>query len=146
MALHKLSTMKKRVLIIDNSPFNRKLIAEGMHKAGYEIVGTIENGKMAMQMVMDLRPELVVLGNFLTEISGQEVLDICKDENLSANVITISVVRKQNTSTHELSAADDFEFTIKPLTKERQIRMTNIHRSQNCDANDSHKYRLIGVG
>lgn len=55
--------MSKRVLIVDDSLYMRTMINTALTSAGYEVVGQAANGESAIDLAMDLEPDLITLDN-----------------------------------------------------------------------------------
>ncbi|HOA53110.1 MAG TPA: response regulator, partial [Thermogutta sp.] len=53
--------MSKRVLIADDSVLIRRMIAEVLTQAGYEVVGEATNGAEAVAKYRELNPDVVTL-------------------------------------------------------------------------------------
>lgn len=66
---------KRRVLVVDDSFIMRRLISEIVESDPLlEVAGAAENGRVALQMVRQLKPELVLLDIEMPEMSGLETL------------------------------------------------------------------------
>jgi len=63
-----------KVLIVDDSPLVRLIIKDILEKAGIEVVGTAKNGKEAIDKVMKLNPDLVILDIRMPEMDGLTAL------------------------------------------------------------------------
>ncbi|HEU5100293.1 MAG TPA: response regulator, partial [Roseiflexaceae bacterium] len=61
-----------RILVVDDSPINLKLVSVALAPAGYEIT-TAQNGREALQRVEGLQPDLVILDVMMPELNGYEV-------------------------------------------------------------------------
>ena len=53
--------MRKKILIVDDNEAVRRAIRSCIEKTDWEICGEAENGKTAIEMVIDRQPDLVVL-------------------------------------------------------------------------------------
>src|SRR5215207_5931732 len=61
-----------RILVVDDSPINLKLISAALMPVGYEIV-TAQNGREALQRVEGIAPDMVILDVMMPELNGYEV-------------------------------------------------------------------------
>ena len=72
--------MTLRVLAADDSILFRRVIAEALGSfPDVEVVGTVPNGKLAVQRVRELRPDLLTLDMEMPELDGMGVLEALKE-------------------------------------------------------------------
>lgn len=75
-----------KVVIIDNHPFTTEAISHFFENEedGIKVVGTITDGKKAMGLINDTRPDVIVIEPFLTNINGvdlaQEIIETYNDK------------------------------------------------------------------
>ena len=60
----------KKVLIVDDAAFMRMSIKMTIEKHGFEVVGEAENGKVALEKYLELRPDIVTMDITMPEMSG----------------------------------------------------------------------------
>jgi len=117
--------MGKKVLIIDDSFYMRTLINTALTKEGYEVVGESDNGEQAIELALELEPDLITLDNILPDMIGTDILKILKqEENISSKVIMISAVG-QKAVVDEGLALGASEYLVKPFTEEGLIEVVN---------------------
>ena len=116
--------MAKKVLIVDDSLYMRTVIKDALEGAGYEVVGQAANGEAAIDMAMELEPDLITLDNILPDMIGIDILRTLKEEGLSSNVVMISAVGQQSVIDEgmEIGAKD---YIVKPFTPEQLIETVN---------------------
>lgn len=113
--------MSKTVLIVDDSLYMRTLINEALVGAGFNVVGQAGNGEMAIDMAIELQPDLITLDNILPDMIGTDILRVLKqEENIRSKVVMISAVGQESVIQEGLSlgAAD---YIVKPFTSESLI-------------------------
>jgi len=108
--------MPTRVLVVDDTAIFRKAIAEALHGvAGIEIVGTANNGSMALSRIAALRPDLVTLDIEMPEMNGLEVLEGLRTRGIGTGAIMVSALTSRGgqltVRALELGA---FDFITKP--------------------------------
>lgn len=81
-----------RVLIVDDSVYMRAVIRTVLVKEGHQIIGEAKNGEQAIDMAIELEPELITLDNVLPDMLGIDILRSIQDEGLSSKVIMVSAV------------------------------------------------------
>jgi two-component system cell cycle response regulator DivK len=78
----KRSGMSKTILIVEDNDLNMKLFNDLLQAHGYSTVQT-KDGREALKLARDHRPDLILMDIQLPEISGLEVTKMLKaDENL----------------------------------------------------------------
>lgn len=112
--------MGKSILIVDDSLYMRTVIKDALEEAGYDIVGQAANGEAAIDLAMDLQPDLITLDNILPDMIGTDILAVYMDEGLESKVIMISAVGQQSVIEQgmELGATD---YIVKPFTPEQLV-------------------------
>jgi len=116
--------MSKKVLIVDDSLYMRTVIKDALEGAGYEIVGQAANGEQAIDLAMDLQPDLITLDNILPDMIGTDILAVYKEEGLSSKVIMISAVGQQSVIDQGMALGAD-DYIVKPFTPEQLIDRVN---------------------
>lgn len=115
--------MSKRVLIVDDSLYMRTMINSALTAAGYDVVGQAANGESAIDMALDLLPDLITLDNILPDMIGTDVLRVLKeDENIPSKVIMISAVGQDSVIQEGLSLGAA-AYIVKPFTTESLLEI-----------------------
>ena len=87
--------MGVNALIIDDSPFARRIIRHHLTKFGCKVVGEAETAAQAVKLYAELRPDLVTLDVMMPEIDGIDSLRAfraIKHESPEVAVLVVSVV------------------------------------------------------
>lgn len=116
--------MKKTVLVVDDSIYMRSLIRTTLEEVGFEVVGEAPNGETAIDLALELNPELITLDNILPDMMGFEILKVLRDQNLESKIIMISAVGQQTVMNKgkELGAS---EYIVKPFNSEDLVSAVN---------------------
>jgi two-component system, chemotaxis family, chemotaxis protein CheY len=117
--------MQKRVLIVDDSLYMRTMINEALTNAGYEVVGQAANGESAIDLALELQPDLITLDNILPDMIGTDILKVLKqDECIQSKVVMISAVGQESVIQEgmQLGASD---YIVKPFTTEGLVSIVN---------------------
>ena len=85
--------MPKKVLIVDDSLYMRTVIKDALSNAGFDIVGQAANGEAAIDMAIELQPDLITLDNILPDMLGLDILNVLKEEQ--ANIL-LSLLHQSN--------------------------------------------------
>jgi two-component system chemotaxis response regulator CheY len=117
--------MSKKVLIVDDSLYMRTMINEALKNAGYEIVGQAGNGEAAIDMALELKPDLITLDNILPDMIGTDILKVLKqDEGIASRVIMISAVGQESVIQEGISLGAS-DYIVKPFTSESLVATVN---------------------
>lgn len=111
-----MSEDKIRVLIVDDTVTYRKIISDVLaDMPGIEIVGSAANGKIAVDKIERLNPDVLTLDLEMPEMDGLEVLRQLKDSGSDVGAIVLSGTSVHGAKTTmvalELGA---FDFVAKP--------------------------------
>jgi CheY-like chemotaxis protein len=109
---------RPKVLIVDNDPDLRDLVALTLREEGYELLSA-EDGKKALEAAHLLRPDLILLDWETPEMSGPEVCQALRtgpDVDLRDVPIVLVTVRTGDLSTREGFEAGANDYLTKPFT------------------------------
>jgi len=107
-----------RVLIADDSILFRRVMAEVLSALpDVEVVGQASNGRIAVQKVRELQPDLLTLDMEMPEMDGLAVLDALKASGTAPAVIVVSALTLQGGRlTMQALQKGAFDFITKPDT------------------------------
>ena len=112
--------MAKNILICDDAAFMRMMIKDILTKNGYNVVGEAENGKVAVDKYLELKPDLVLMDITMPEMDGIEALKAIREKDANACVIMCSAMGQQAMVIEAIqSGAKDF--IVKPFQAERVL-------------------------
>jgi two-component system chemotaxis response regulator CheB len=102
-----------RVLVIDDSAYNRKALSEILSQnSEIDVVGTASDGKLGLQQVLLLKPHAITLDLEMPKMDGFTFLRILMSRQPTPVIVISSYSRKQNVfKALELGALD---FIAKP--------------------------------
>ena len=118
-----MSQKKGKVLIADDEPGIRRMLCLMLEEEGYE-VKAVENGKEAVEALLQFRPDLVLLDQQMPVMTGVEALE--KIKSLNPNQIVIFI-----TAFGSISLAVDavkkgaYDFIEKPFDNDKLILTVN---------------------
>lgn len=126
--------MSIKILIVDDSPFMRRVIADRLTEVpGFEVVGTARNGKEALNLIPKLNPSIVTLDIEMPGMNGLDTLQVIKKEfnipvimlsSLSGKEITIQAL--------ELGAVDFIEKPQNLRNRDNHDFKTDIEKKINA--------------
>jgi two-component system chemotaxis response regulator CheY len=111
----------KKILIVDDAAFMRMMIKNIITKHGYEVAGEAENGKQAVSLYSEVKPDLVTMDITMPEMDGIESVKAIRSIDKEANIIMISAMGQQAMVMDAIQAGAR-DFIVKPFQQERVIQ------------------------
>ncbi len=106
----------RKVIVIDDSLYQRELLFSQLTKDGYDVVGLAENAKDGLRMVGTQRPNIVILDISLPDMPTDEIIRGLR--SLLPNVfIIVSAPLGMEENIHYLIRVGANEFLPKPIEK-----------------------------
>ena len=112
--------MKKNVLVVDKTSFNRAITKNILNKAGYNVIAEAGSGIKAVEKFKTYKPDLVFMDVQLPEMDGIEALKVMKEIDSDVSVIMCSAVGQQS-MVYEAVKAGASDFIVKPFQPDRVI-------------------------
>lgn len=112
--------MLMRVLIVDDSTYIRSTLRTLLTENGYEVVGEAKNGEMAIDLALELKPDVITLDNILPDMTGLDVLKTLNTDDFTSKVIMISAVGQQSAIVDATSNGAR-HYLVKPFDNEELI-------------------------
>jgi DNA-binding LytR/AlgR family response regulator len=105
-----------KTLIVDDEPIARRVLREALEDIPeVDVVGEAENGKIALQQISDLRPDLVFLDLQMPIMGGFEVVQRLRGGHIPVIVI-VTAFDQHAIEAFEAGAVD---YLLKPVREER---------------------------
>jgi pilus assembly protein CpaE len=121
--------MAQRILVVDDSAMNLKVVSASLAPAGYELV-TAQNGREALERAETVQPDLIILDVQMPEMNGYEVCRRLR-RNPAFSTRPILMLTANNSleeRVHGLEAGAD-DYMSKPFeTVELQARVKALLR------------------
>jgi len=108
------------IMIVDDAAFMRMMIRDILTKNGYVVSGEAENGAVAVENYLALKPDLVIMDITMPEMDGIEALRRIKAIDPSAKVIMCSAMGQQAMVIDAIQAGAR-DFVVKPFQPDRVI-------------------------
>ncbi|MGB9885512.1 MAG: response regulator [Moorellales bacterium] len=113
--------MGKRVLIVDDAAFMRMMLKDILTKNGYEIAGEAENGRRAVELYRELKPDAVTMDITMPEMDGITAVKEIRKLDPEAKIIMCSAMGQQ-LMVMEAIQAGARDFVVKPFQQERVLQ------------------------
>jgi len=128
-----MDTKKKplRALVVDDTAVYRKVVTEILNEIpDVEVVGTANNGKIAMSKIVSLKPDILTLDIEMPEMNGLDVLSSIRSEGHNVGAIVLSTLtHKGGDLTMQALDLGAFDFITKPETSSIEESKKQIKNS-----------------
>jgi two-component system chemotaxis response regulator CheY len=112
--------MGTKVLIVDDAAFMRMMLRDILSKNGFEVVGEADNGRVAVQMYNDLKPDVVTMDITMPEMDGIAAVKEIKAADPAAKVVMVSAMGQQ-AMVIEAIRSGAADFIVKPFQPDRVL-------------------------
>jgi len=112
------------VLIVDDAAFIRVRLKQLLIANGFDVVGEAENGKVALEKIEILRPDIVTLDITMPEMDGLECMIEIKKMHYMPVVIMISAMGQESFVKKAILAGAK-GFLVKPYKDEVVLKNLN---------------------
>lgn len=105
-----------RILVVDDTAIYRKIVSDILRTLpGVEVVGTAIDGKLALEKIAELKPDLVTLDLEMPQLTGVEVLQRLRSAGSTVGVIMLSAFTSDGAAaTTQALRLGAFDFVLKP--------------------------------
>ena len=109
----------KKILVVEDGPSIRRVIARGLKSGGYADVEEVVSGDVAVEVAFEKRPDLVLLDLMLPGLDG---LDVCRQlrsnpETSAVAIVMLTARGSERDIVAGLDAGAD-DYVTKPFSKE----------------------------
>ena len=113
--------MSKKILLVDDAAFMRKMIKDTLTKAGYTDLYEAVDGADAVVKYGEVQPNLVIMDITMPNMDGLEALKAIRAKDGSANVVMCSAMGQESMVMDAVrSGAKDF--IVKPFKPDRVLK------------------------
>lgn len=106
-----MSTVK--ILIADDEPIIRLDLRQVLETLGYEVIGEAGDGKQAVELARELKPDICILDVKMPIMDGIEAVEIITDENIAPTILLTAYSDKELID--RAKAAGVFAYLVKPF-------------------------------
>ncbi len=112
--------MGKRVMVVDDAMFMRKLLCDIFQKAGYEVVAEASNGQEAYNKYKEHQPDLVTMDITMPDVNGIEGVKMIIADYPDAKVLMCSAMGQEGMVIDSVKAGAK-GFIVKPFVGDKVI-------------------------
>ena len=116
--------MAKKILLVDDAAFMRKMIKDTLVKNGYTEVFEAVDGADAVEKFGEIGPDLVVMDITMPNMDGLEALKAIRAVDANANVVMCSAMG-QETMVIDAIRSGAKDFIVKPFNADRIVQTVN---------------------
>ncbi len=134
-----MTRQKKRILVVDDEIEIVRVLQRGLVAHGYEVL-TTDNGKTALEAVLQQRPDLLLLDLNLPGMNGLEVCKQIRTQSELPPIIVITVRNKERDKVRALDLGAD-DYVSKPFSINEvlaRVRVALRHASHFSPEADAH--------
>lgn len=113
-------TGMKRLLVVDDAMFMRKLIGGVAVEAGWEVVGEAADGAEGVALYQELRPDLVTMDLVMPNMGGIEALRAIRALDPEARVIVVTAMDQKQVVADAIESGA-LDFIVKPFDRGRMV-------------------------
>lgn len=113
-----------KILIVDDSIVMRNNLSYMLTAGGHEVVGQAINGKQAIELYNELKPDLVTMDISMPIMTGVDAVKHIIDKNPKAKVIMISALNQKQMVFDALNNGAK-HYIIKPIESNKLLRIVN---------------------
>jgi DNA-binding NtrC family response regulator len=81
-----------RIVVVDDDVDVRELLLLGLTTKNYEVVGTAENARDAVELVTRTQPDIILLDLHMPDMGGLEVLPTLREHCAGARIVAFSAI------------------------------------------------------
>ncbi|MCL1917696.1 MAG: response regulator [Peptococcaceae bacterium] len=112
--------MSHTVMVVDDAAFMRMMLKDILSNNGYQVVGEAENGAVAVEKYMELKPNITIMDITMPEMDGLQAIKEIRSKDPEAKVIMCSAMGQQAMVIEAIqSGAKDF--VVKPFQADRVL-------------------------
>ena len=113
--------MAKKILLVDDAAFMRKMIKDTLSKAGYTELFEAVDGADAVEKYGEVQPDLVIMDITMPNMDGLEALKAIRAKDGGASVVMCSAMGQEGMVMDAVrSGAKDF--IVKPFKADRILK------------------------
>ncbi len=112
----------KRLLVVDDALFMRKLIRGVAAEAGWDVVGEAGNGAEAVMLYQQHQPDLVTMDLVMPVMGGLEALRQIRALDPQAKVVVVTALDQKQALMDSIRDGA-IDFIVKPFERQRVLNL-----------------------
>ena len=125
--------MRIKLVIVDDAPFMREVIRHVMAGSEVDIIGEAETGQQAIEVVLDKKPDVVLMDIIMPEKTGLEAAKAILAEQPETQIIACSTESNEEMVLQALEVGC-CDFVPKPFKSEELLKAVHSSVKKNKEA------------
>ena len=113
--------MAKKILLVDDAAFMRKMIKDTLSKNGYTELFEAVDGADAVEKFNEIGPDLVIMDITMPNMDGLEALKAIRAADGNANVVMCSAMGQESMVVEAIKLGA-LDFIVKPFKADRILQ------------------------
>jgi len=113
-----------RVMVVDDSPFSRTILADALQEGGCEVVGEADSLESLIEIYTNCKPDLVTMDIAMPDADGFECSKVLRFHDPAAKIILVSSMKDDETEA-EARRVGVMGYVQKPVDVETLMRVIN---------------------
>ncbi|KJD35183.1 LuxR family transcriptional regulator [Tamlana sedimentorum] len=88
--------MTNSIVIADDHPLMLRGLTDFLNSKGFNIIGSASDGKSAYNLIVKEKPEIAILDIRMPHMTGLEVAEACKKNNIDTKIILITFDKEED--------------------------------------------------
>ena len=111
-------------IVVDDSMYMRSVIKSILIKEGFSIAGEAPTGEKAIDLAIELSPDLITMDNILPDMKGIDILLTLRSEGIDSKVVMVTAVGQQSEKSKAF-ARGALEYVVKPFDATQLMSAVN---------------------
>lgn len=113
-----------RILLVEDDESIANMIVRRLKKAGYDIY-TVENGKIGVEMALNLEPDLILMDMQMPVMDGHEATKTLRIQGYKGLICALTASAMNEGAKYSLQAGCDY-YISKPMGSDFEDRVLKI--------------------
>ena len=107
-----------KVLIVEESPLVQKQVSLAYREAGYDVIGTAQNGVEALMRCKKTQPDLISIDIIMPEMHGIDLYRLVRKQYPDIKCLFVTCLRSDQIKDAFPDEIEAFQFLEKPVSAE----------------------------
>lgn len=109
-----------KIVVVDDSDFSRTMIIKMLKDAEFQVVGEAASAALALQVIKDKKPNVVITDIVMPEVSGIELTENINQNFDDIYVIVVSSLSQEHVVLEAIGAGAA-DFIAKPISQQQLV-------------------------